>query len=143
MLQGIIYRSSQAHFKISYVLEDDHADSQRGVIGTNSINWDKFKEFDRKNSFLQYTNQSFETLKQLPKERLFDLQNAYYKMMLEKEAEFLSNYSSYDRDETVTYESRKRSMDNSFQFDRIMKSSKPSSPTVPKLNGTAYFKQKG
>ena len=41
-------------------------------------------------------------------------------------------------------EDRKRGADNSFQFDRIMKSSKPLSPTVPKLlNGTAYLKQKG
>ena len=33
--------------------------------------------------------------------------------------------------------------DNSFQPDRIMKSSKPSSPTVLKLlNGTTCFKQK-
>ena len=35
------------------------------------------------------------------------------------------------------------SVDNSFQYDRIMKSSEPYSPTFPKLlNGIAYFKQK-
>ena len=106
--------------------------------------WDKFKGFDRKKCFLEYTNQSLETLKQLPKERLFELQKAYYKMKLEKVTEFLFNYSPRDRNETVTYESQKRHVDNSFQFDRIMKSSKPSSPTAPKLlNGTVYFKQKG
>ena len=64
-------------------------------------------------------------------------------MMLEKETDFLFNYSPSDRDETVTLESRKGGADNSFQSDRIMKSSKPPSPTVPKLlNGTTYFKQK-
>ena len=64
--------------------------------------------------------------------------------MFEKEIEFLFNYSPRDRDEAVTNKSRKRGVDNSFQFDRIMKSSKPSSPTFPKLlNSTAYFEQKG
>ena len=78
---------------------------------------------------------------------MFELQKAYYKMMLKKDTEFLFtelNYSPRDRDEIVTYESRKRGEDNSFLFDSIMKSSKPSLATVPKLlNGTAYFKQKG
>ena len=58
--------------------------------------------------FLEYTNQSLETLKQLPKDHLFELQKAYYKVMLEKGTEFLFtelNYSPRDRDETVTYES--------------------------------------
>ena len=91
MLQRIIYFSYQALFKISYILKNDHADNQRGIVSTNSINWDKFKEFGRKESFVEYTNQSLETLKQLPKERLFELQKAYYKMMLEKETEFLFN----------------------------------------------------
>ena len=126
------------------MLEDDCADNQRGIVSTNSINLDSFKEFNRNFFFLKYANQSLETLKQLPKEHLFDLQKAYCKMMLEKETEFLFNYSQCDRDEIVAYESWKRGVDNSFQFNRIMKSSKPSSPTVPKLlNGTAYPKQKG
>ena len=89
-------------------------------------------------------NQSLETLKQLPNERLFDLQNTYYNMMPEKETEFLFNYSPRDRDEAITYESQKGAVDNSFQFDKIIKSSKPYSPTVPKLlNSTAYFNQMG
>ena len=33
---------------MSYLLEDDCADNQRGIVSTNSINWDKFKEFNRK-----------------------------------------------------------------------------------------------
>ena len=73
------------------MLEDNYADNQRGIVSTNSINWDKFKKFHRKKSFLEYTNQSLETLKQIPKEHLFELQKAYYKMMLEKETEFLFN----------------------------------------------------
>ena len=43
---------------MSYMLEDDRADNQRGIVSTNSINWDRFKEFDRKKFFLEYTNQS-------------------------------------------------------------------------------------
>ena len=69
---------------MSYALEDDRVDNQRGIVSTNSISWDKFKEFDRKESFVEYTNQSLRTLKQLPKECLFELQKAYCKMMLEK-----------------------------------------------------------
>ena len=34
------------------MLEDDGADNQRGIVSTNSINWDKFKQFDRKKVFL-------------------------------------------------------------------------------------------
>ena len=51
------------------MLKDDHADNQRSIVSTNSINWDKFKELDRKKSFLEYTNHCLETLKQLPKKR--------------------------------------------------------------------------
>ena len=143
LLQTIIYRSYQAHFKMSYMLEDDRADNQRGIVSTNSINQEKFKEFDRKKSFLEYKRQSLETLKQLLKKRLFEVQYGYYKMMLEKETDSLFNYSPRDRDESVTYESRKRGAGNSFQFDRIMKSGKPSSPTVPKLlHGTTCFKHR-
>ena len=55
------------------MLEDDRADNQRGIVSTNSINWDNFKEFGRKTNFPEYK-----------KERLFDLQKAYCKTMLEK-----------------------------------------------------------
>ena len=53
-------------------------------------------------------------------------------MMLKKETELLFAVTPpADRDETVTYESRKRRADNSLQFDRIMKSSKPSLAAAP------------
>ena len=65
--------------------------------------------------------------------------------MLEKEMELLFAITSpANRDETVTYESRKTGADNSLQFNRIMKSSKPSlaaSPSNKLLNSTAYFKK--
>ena len=43
----------------------------------------------------------------------------------------------------MTYESKKRGADNSLQFDRIMKYSKPSPLTTAHklLNGTPYFKK--
>lgn len=86
------------------MLEDDCADSQRGIVSTNSINQEKFKEFDRKKKcFLEYKKQSLETLKQLLKKHLFELQYGYYKMMLEKETDSLFNYSPRNRDESVTY----------------------------------------
>ena len=125
------------------MLEDDRADNQRGIVSTNSINWDKFKEFDRKNIFLEYTNQSLETLKQVPKEGLFKLRKAYYKMMLEKETDFfLTTLHVTEMRQLPTKVEKGARI--TLQFDRIMKSSKPSSPTVPKLlNGTPYIKQKG
>ena len=66
---------------MSYMLEDDRAVNQRGIVITNSIKLKRFKQFDKKKCFLEYTNQSLETFKQLPKDRLFELQCAYYKMM--------------------------------------------------------------
>ena len=57
---------------MSSMLQDDHADNQRGIVSTNSINWDKFNEdlfsisfFCEKKSFLKYMNQSLETLKMM------------------------------------------------------------------------------
>ena len=65
-------------------------------------------------------------------------------MMLGKETKFLFGLTPRDRDETVTNETRKRGVYNSFQFDRIMETSKFSSPVQPKkMHGTAYFKQRG
>ena len=66
-------------------------------------------------------------------------------MMLNKETELLFSIPPPRyRDKTVIYESRESGANNSLQFDRIMKSSKPSLPVLPKkLNGTACFKQKG
>ena len=84
-----------------------------------------------------------DSVKQLPCKRLIELQVQYYITMLEKQKElfFDGPSSSSNRDEIVAYESRKREPDNSFQFDRIMKSSRPSN-TVPKLlNGTPYFRK--
>ena len=48
-----------------------------------------------------------------------------------------------DRDYNFTYKSRKRGAGNSLQFDRIVKSSKPSPVQLKKFHGTAYFKQRG
>ena len=111
------------------------------IVRIASINTNTF---DRKNSFPQFTNKTLESVKQLPRERLVSLQTDYYNMMLNKETKLLFGLTPRDRDETVTYESRKRGADNSLQFDRIMKSSKASSPFQPKkLHGTAYFKQRG
>ena len=84
-----------------------------------------------------------DSVKQLPCKRLIELQVQYYNTMLEKQKElfFDGPSSSNNRDEIVTYESRKRGPDNSFQFDRIMKSSRPSNAVPKLLNCTPYFKK--
>ena len=65
-------------------------------------------------------------------------------MILDKEAkESLFDVGSANRDEYVTV-STKRGADNTFQFDRIMKCSRPSATKqVRKLHVPPYFKVKG
>ena len=118
---------------------------RKGIVSFDSIDWDKFKNFDRKQSFLEFSNHTLESARQLPRERLIDLQTEYYSMKERKKTELLFPITPPgDRNETVTCESRKRGADNSLQFDRIMKSSKPSLAAVPSnklLNGIPYFKK--
>ena len=81
-----------------------------------------------------------DSVKQLPRKRLIELQVQYYNTMLEKQKElfFDGSCSSNNRDEIVTYESKKRGPDNSLQFE---KSSRPSTAVPKLLNGTPYFKK--
>ena len=83
-----------------------------------------------------------DSVKQLPYKRLIELQVQYYNTMLEKQKElFFDGPSSSNRDEIVTYKNRKRGPDDSFQFDRIMKSSTPFNAVPKLLNGTPYFRK--
>ena len=66
---------------------------------------EKFKIFDRDQSFLEYFNHTIDTVRQLPKARLMDLQVQYYNEMLQKQNTF-SFACDNNRDEIVTYESR-------------------------------------
>ena len=97
-----------------------------------------------RNSFVKFTNCSLESLRQLSKGWLMDLQADYYNKMLENEArDSIFTVLSHNRDEVVTVESWKRGADNSFQFDMVMKCSKPSLPALPrKLHGTALLKKR-
>ena len=67
--------------------------------------------------------------------------------MLKKDEEELffdssSFFSRGNRDEIITYKSRKRSADNSLQVDRIMKAPQPSDySSEALLNGVSYFKK--
>ena len=111
-----------------------------------SINWTKFKAFNKKYSVSEFLNLSVSTLLSLEPNRLEEIQTSYYNMMLDKETmEFPFYVSSPSRDEYVTVESRKRGPDNSLQFDRIMKCSRPSASgeVRKKLHGAPYFKVKG
>ena len=75
---------------------------------------DKFKNFDKKRSFFEFSNHTLESTRQLSRERLIDVQTEYYSMMLKKEMELLfAIMPPTDRGETVTYKSRKRGADNS------------------------------
>ena len=76
-----------------------------------------------------------------------ELQVEYYNCMLKKDEEELffdssSFFSRGNRDEIITYKSRKRSADNSLQVDRIMKASRQSDySSEALLNGVSYFKK--
>ena len=117
----------------------------RGMVPFRSLSWQIFKDFNKIYSLSQYTGLSNQTLRLIEPERLSQYQAVYYNMMLDKEAkESLFDVGSANRDEYVTAESRKRGADNTFQFDRIMKCSRPSATKqVKKLHGTPYFKVKG
>ena len=122
-------------------LEDNqiNSESRVGMVTYDNIDWGTFKKFDREESFLEYPNHIIETMRQLPKIRLMDLQVRYYIEMIEKQNNFFFAPNK-NRDEILTIESRKRGPDNSLQFDRITKASRPF--TLPKLfNGSLYFKK--
>ena len=51
---------------------DDNS-QRKGIVSFDSIDWDKFKNFDRKRSFLEFSNHTLESDWQLPRERLIDL----------------------------------------------------------------------
>ena len=83
-------------------------------------------------------------LRLLEPEHFSQYQTDYYNMMIVKEAkESLFDVGSGNRDNSVTFESRKRGADNKFEH-KIMKCSRPSAnKQVKKLHGTPYFKVKG
>ena len=66
---------------------------------------EKFKIFDREQSFLEYFNHTIDTVRQLPKARFMDVQVQYYNELLQKQNTFLFACDS-NRDEIVTYERR-------------------------------------
>ena len=94
------------------VLEEEarqsDANQQRGIV---SFDWDKYVQFTKKESFLDFANCSAQSLRQIPRERLMDLQTTYYNKMLEKENSLLAD-SFRSRDEILTLETRKRGTDN-------------------------------
>ena len=111
-------------------------EQEQSNISFDYIDWIKFKEFDQKETFVQYTGLSEDTLRALPSDHLKPLQYSYYTQMLAKELPppqqqqelFFDGPSKQRGDQYVAYESRKRASDNSPQFDRIMKVSKVAPP---------------
>ena len=83
------------YFKMLSVLEESRRDdsSQVGMVSFDCIDWDKFKTFDEKQSFLEFSNHILESVKQLPRGRLMDLQVHYYNIMLRQDTELLFSFS--------------------------------------------------
>ena len=109
------------------------------------ISWQKFKEFNKQYSLSEYTGLSNQTLRSLEPARLSQYQTDYYNMIIDKEAkESVFDVRSGNREDYITFESRKRGADNNFEYNKIMKCSRPSAnKQVTKLHGTPYFKVKG
>ena len=51
----------------------DNNGQRRGIVSFDSVDWDKFKNFDRKQSLLEFSNHFLESARQLPRERFIDL----------------------------------------------------------------------
>ena len=121
-----------------------HHKRQRGMATFREISWQKFIEFNKEYGLSEYTGLSNQTFRSLEPERLSQYQADYCNMMVAKEAkESLFDVGSGNRDDSVTFESRKRGADNKFEHNKIMKCSRPSAnKQVKKLHGTPYFKVK-
>ena len=141
ILLEVTLASSLPRNKMSLsLLKEDN--STVGIVSLDLIDWDKFRMFNSRESFLRHFNHTADSIKQLPRSRLAELQVEYYNHMLKKDGEELffdsPSYSPRgNRDKIITFESRKRSAYNSLQVDRIMKASRPSEAL---LNGV-FFKK--
>ena len=118
-----------------------------GMVSFDLIDWNKFKMFNSRESFLHHINHTADSIKQLLRSRLAELQVEYYSCMLKKDEEELffnspSSSSRGNRDEIITYKSRKMSTDKTLQ-DRVMKASRPSDYSPEALvDGVSYLKKK-
>ena len=123
----------------------NHHNRQRGMVTFCETSWQKFKEFNKQYSLSEYTGLSNKTPRLLEPERLSQYQTDYYNMMIDKEAkESLFEVGSGNKDDYITFESRKRGADNKSVYNKIMKCSRPSvNKQVKKLHETPYFKVKG
>ena len=115
------------------VLELSTRAEEQGNISLDCIDWGKFKEFNWKKNFVQYTGLSKDIRRALPSDRLKYLQCSYYTHILAKEPQqqqalFFDGPSWHRGDQYVAYESRTQAADNSLQLDRIMKVSKVAPP---------------
>ena len=82
-----------------------------GMISFDLIDWDKFRMFNSRESFLRHVTHTADSIKQLPRSCLAELQVEYYNRMLKKHEEELyfdspSSSSSGNRAEIITYENR-------------------------------------
>ena len=61
------------------------------MVSFDLVDWDKFRHFNTKKNFLRSVNHTLDSIKQLPRVRLAELQEDYYNRMLQKE-----NSSEFD-----------------------------------------------
>ena len=76
LFEVVIRFTYQTYCKMLSVLQDERSrpDNHRGIVAFDSINWDRFKNFNRKKSFLKFTNNNtLESVKQLLRKRLISL----------------------------------------------------------------------
>ena len=70
----------------SMLYEENDINQERSIVSFDSIDWDKYRDFNKRYSFIEYIGCSIQILKKLARECLMDLQTRYYNEMLEKES---------------------------------------------------------
>ena len=75
---------------------------ERSIVSFDFIDWDKYRDFNKRHSFIEYNNCSIQVLKKLARECLMDLQTRYYNEMLEKESRDFFCVQPAGRDEVAT-----------------------------------------
>ena len=70
----------------SMLYEENDINQERSIVSFDSIDWDKYRDCNKRYSLIENINCSIQILKKLTREPLLDLQTGYYNEMLEKES---------------------------------------------------------
>ena len=94
------------YFMLEEKIRQSGTNEQKGIVSFDCTDWDKYVQFTKKNSFLDFANCSTQSTRQIPRERLMNLQTTYYNKMLEKENSVFVD-SIHGRNEILTLENWK------------------------------------